>query len=129
MNNKGFTLIELVATIGLLAVVSIISYVSINKVIEESKVNDCEQLVMSIKSASKEYVSDNRYNLTTNVDLNITSLDLVNNKYLSSPIINPFDKSEINPSDISIKISLKDDYTVETITIEAPSFLKECTSE
>ena len=129
MNNKGFTLIELIATIGLLAVVSIISYVSINKVIEESKVNDCEQLVMSIKSASNEYASDNRYSLTTTANLNINGSTLVNNKYLSSPIINPFDKSEINPGNIDIEIKLKDDYTVETVVIKAPSFLKECKSE
>ena len=60
MNNKGFTLVELIATIALLAVIAIISFVSINEVINQSKVNDCKNLLFSIKSAAKEYVSDNR---------------------------------------------------------------------
>ena len=70
MNNKGFTLIELIATIALLAVISIISFVSVNGVINQNKVNNCESLMMNIKTAAKEYVSDNRYNITLNKDEN-----------------------------------------------------------
>ena len=52
MNNKGFTLVELIATIALLAIISIISFVSINAVIDSSKINECNALVNSIKSAT-----------------------------------------------------------------------------
>ncbi|MBQ2872793.1 MAG: prepilin-type N-terminal cleavage/methylation domain-containing protein [Bacilli bacterium] len=133
MNNKGFTLIELVATIALLAVVSIISFVSINAVIEESKVSDCKNLVLSIKSATKEYVSDNRYNDIFNSVYDKVSIDashLINGKYLSSPIVNPFDNgSNIAPSDIKIEIQLNNDYSVKEVTIGAPDILKECKGE
>ena len=37
MNKKGFTLIELIATIALLGVIVTISFVSINKVLETGK--------------------------------------------------------------------------------------------
>ena len=126
MNNKGFTLIELVATIGLLAVISIISYVSINKVLIESKISDCEQLVMSIKSAAKDYISDNRYNLTSNSNVEINALYLINNKYLTGPIVDPFNKTEITDDglkNIKIIVELNPDYAVKKINIEAPSFL------
>ena len=132
MNNRGFTLIELIATIALLAVVAMVSFVSINGVIEESKVNDCEQLVMSIKSATKEYVSDNRYNNIFNSVYDKVTIDashLTNGNYLSSPIINPFDNEEIEPSSISIEITLNNNYTVKEVTIAAPSSLKECKGE
>ena len=49
MNNKGFTLVELIATIALLSIIAIISFVSINGVIDQSRVNDCENVVRSIK--------------------------------------------------------------------------------
>ena len=52
MNRKGFTLIELVATIALLANIAIISFVSINGVIDKSKIDNCKSLVSNIKSAS-----------------------------------------------------------------------------
>ena len=113
MNRKGFTLIELIATIALLAIIAIISFVSINGVINKSKIDNCKSLVNNIKSASKEYVSDNRYSLTSNDDLNITAKTLIDGNYLSSPITNPFDNNvPIYGIDISIRIKLADDYTV-----------------
>ena len=117
LNNKGFTLIELIATIALLAVIAIISFVSINGVVNQSKVNDCESLVMSIKSAAKEYVSDRRYSLSNRNDLNINAETLINGKYLSGPIINPFDKGNIDARNINITITLKEDFSANTVTI------------
>ena len=115
LNNKGFTLIELIATIALLAVIAIISFVSINGVVNQSKVNDCESLIMNIKSATKEYASDNRYG---SINKNITAQDLINGKYLSSPIVNPFTKEDIDASTIKINITLKDDYSADTVTVK-----------
>ena len=62
MNRKGFTLIELIATIAILAVIALISFVSITKVIEKSRIDNCNILVENIKTSAEEYASDNRYN-------------------------------------------------------------------
>ena len=124
MDSKGFTLIELIATVALLAIIALISFVSVSKILQESKVNDCKSIVNNIKTATKEYVSDNRYG-----NLNIDNFDasiLINGKYLSSPIVNPFTKEEIIPSDIKISITLNDDYTANSVTISAPSVLNTC---
>lgn len=121
MNNRGFTLIELVATIALLAVISIISFVSINGVLEQNKVKNCEVLVNNIKSATKEYVSDNRYNSdfvdrVENYKVTITG-DIIE-KYLSNTITNPFDKNDvIELKTIEILINLNDDYTAGDVVI------------
>ena len=124
MNNKGFTLIELLVTISLLAIISLISFVSVNKVIKQSKINDCETLVNNIKNATSEYVSDNRYK---NLDIdNFTARKLVDGKYLSSPIINPFTKEEISPDSILISIELNTDYTLKKATISEPAVLTNC---
>ena len=50
MNNKGFTLIELIATIALLAIIATISFVAISGVVQSSKKRDCETLVGNIES-------------------------------------------------------------------------------
>ena len=136
MNNKGFTLIELLITIALLAVVSVISFVSINAVIEKSRVNECNNLISNIKSAAKEYISDNRYD--TNViytgiyQYTINANTLITKNYLTGPIVNPFTKNEIqNPADIQISIELyQNNYTVKEVTIngisDEVSFLNSC---
>lgn len=126
MNNKGFTLIELIATIALLAIISVISVVSVSGVINQSKTNNCKNLVSRIKSAVNEYVSDNRYNFTNNDSFTITGSELINKKYLNGPIVNPFDNSNINADSVSILVELKDDYTVKEITLINPEVLKNC---
>ncbi len=44
MNNKGFTMIELLVTIALLAIVSTISVISITAFVNKSKENNYEKL-------------------------------------------------------------------------------------
>ena len=136
MNNKGFTLIELLVTIALLAVISIISFVSINAVIEKSRVNECNNLVSSIKSAAKEYVSDNRYDTdvisTGTYEYTINANTLITKNYLTGPIVNPFTKVEVkNPQNIQISIKLSSsNYTVKEVKVKGisteTSFLNDC---
>lgn len=132
MNRKGFTLIELIATIALLAVIAIISFVSITKVIEQNKINNCETLVNNIKTAANEYVSDNRYKksfvdgISSDYIKNIDAGVLTSGNYLSTPIINPFNKNEISPNDIIIKIVLNHNYSSQSVEITSPSVLLEC---
>lgn len=125
MNNKGFTLIELIATIALLGIIAVISFVSISGVIKKSKVNDCENLVMNIKSAVKEYVSDNRYSSGFDVS-NIKVSDL----NLSGSLVNPFTKETLTINDVIIEVTLRSDYTVDTVNIKNSSGnLVECKDE
>ena len=135
INNKGFTLIELVATIALLSIISIISFVSINGVIEDNKVKDCENLISSINSCAKEYVSDNRYNSAfvnsvSDKKATFTAEILINNKYLTGKIVSPFDNNiEIAPNEISIIVTLGDDYTAKNVSVSRNSQELECSSD
>lgn len=124
MNNKGFTLIELLVTVALLSVIATISFVSINNIIKESKVNNCKSIVDSIKSATSEYVSDNRYG-TLNID-GFNAKILIDNNYLKGPIYDPFTKNEINAENIKITITLNRDYTLQKATITEPNVLVTC---
>jgi len=122
MNNKGFTLVELIATIALLAIISVISFVSINAVINNNKVSNCKNLVGNVKSATKEYVSDNRYSYENNDTKRFNVKVLIDGNYFSEPVKDPFNTSEdLEYDDIQIIVDLKDDYTVNTITIKNAS--------
>ena len=124
MNKKGFTLVELLATIVLLSIISVISYVSISSVIKKNKVNNCRNLIKSIEGASREYVSDNRYNFTNRDDKVITAEDLFRGNYLKNEIMDPFTNEKVNSENVKIIISLKSDYTMEKIQIKGYDFFE-----
>lgn len=121
MNNKGFTLIEVMATIAILGVIAIISFVSVTAIVKSNKTDQCNNIIESIKMASIEYVSDNRYNSSftgqvSNNNVTISGGTLLAGRYLNKEIINPFTKDNVTNS-ISITINLKDDYTVNTVSV------------
>ena len=124
MNKRGFTLVELLATIVLLSIISVISYVSISSVIKKNKVNNCRNLIKSIEGASKEYVSDNRYNFTNRDDKVITAEDLFRGNYLKNEIMDPFTNEKVKSENVKIIISLKSDYTMEKIQIKGYDFFE-----
>ena len=119
MNRKGFTLIELIVTIALLAVVSIISFVSITNIINDSKEKNCNNLVKSIKSATKDYISDNRYTdeLYT-PDGSIKEVFNTSNisKYLNGDLVNPYDNKTIS-NNIIIRVEYNSDNTPKNISV------------
>lgn len=127
MNNKGFTLVELLATLVLLSVISVISYVSISSVINKNKIDNCKDLIKSIESATKEYVSDNRYKFNNADNKEITLTDLYSGNYLTNEMVNPFNKEKIITNNVRIEISLKENYTYESIKITGYDFFeKDC---
>lgn len=129
MNRKGFTLIELVTVIALLGIIAIIAFVSIFQVIKKSKVSDCENLLLSIKSATNEYVSDNRYSWTDKSAKKIDAQTLIDGEYLSGPIKNPFNSNEpLTASNIEIVITLNSDYSAKDITIKNGSNAVVCSN-
>ena len=132
--KNGFTLIELLVTIALLAVIVTISFVSINAAIEKNKTNSCNSLKESIKTAGKEYVSDKRYDNSyiknvKNYTTTVKAKTLIDENYLTGPIVNPFTKEDIDSSKITLTVNLYSDYTVKSISITGSSkasFINEC---
>ena len=92
MNNRGFTLIELIVTIALLALISTISVSVIGNIRGKHNVNAYYELLKNVESAAKLYVTDNRYNLKSvginikcpnNNTFTISLQQLVDNGYLT----------------------------------------------
>lgn len=61
INSKGFTLVELIATIVLLAIIMGIGATSITAVINKSKEKDYQLLINEIKNAVELYYQECRY--------------------------------------------------------------------
>ena len=66
-NNKGFSLIEVLATIVIIGIVSTIGIVSVNRMIEQSRQHYYESQEQQMVLAAQSYVNDNRNILPKNV--------------------------------------------------------------
>ena len=64
LNNKGFTLVELLAVVVLLSILVAIMVPSVDYLIDKSREDNYENLKKNIILASKVYLSDNRYNIS-----------------------------------------------------------------
>ncbi len=66
MNNKGFTLVEVLAVLVILVTIVGISFTSISAFLERNKVKQNEQIENLIKHYASLYVSDHREAIRTN---------------------------------------------------------------
>lgn len=105
MNRKGFTLVEVIVVIAILAVLVLILVPNIFVMINKNNEKSCNSLIDNIESAAKIYVTNNKYNLgfgcnAPNNTKNIKLQTLVDSGNLKTDgagkIINPIDESEIS---------------------------------
>ena len=115
LNKKGFALVELIATIVVLALVVSISAYAITNIINSAKAKNYELLIKNIKDASETYYQECKYKYSNNSGItcndNVTLQDLVNYGYLKGNgtkddkmvIVNPKDNINIGECSIAIK--------------------------
>lgn len=82
MNNKGFTLVELIATIVLLAIIMGIGAYSITAIIKTTEEKNYNLLIKEIKTSVELYYQECKYMNDNNCDDQITLGYLVDNGYL-----------------------------------------------
>lgn len=113
MNNKGFTLIELIAIIGLLAIIILISVPNFTNQIEWSKKNNYDNFISDLCLAAESYVnhSDQESNFKNAGDtISINIEDLKSNGYIKSNLKNPKTNEVLTSSDTLI-VTLTEDLT------------------
>ena len=92
INNKGFTLVEVLAVVVIISVLVAIMAPNINNLIVNQKRNSKEETKNSVKSAARMYISDNKYEITVNGTCNTPDMKL-----------NVSKSGEINNSVITVK--------------------------
>ena len=93
LNQKGFTLVEILVTIGLLALLGVGIGVSLNKVLKNQEENTYETFIEKIKSSSLLY-SSNSETIMNDLEFNngyvlISMNDLINGGYIRENVKNP----------------------------------------
>lgn len=147
LNNKGFTLVEVLAVIVILGILSTIMISSVGGMLNQNKENNYNNLTKSIKAAAKMLISDYRYDIKlaeeacdSNNQRNIETITidtientinskvtvdlLIEKKYLSTnkdnKIIDPRNDKEIDRDNSYIIVKyncIKKDYDYGNITI------------
>ena len=104
MNNKGFTLIEVIMVVAIMAMLLVLFTPNVLTMVRKSDLDVYNSTIDSVVHATENYISDNRYNNTIirvnchgGLDertFNVTINDLVNAGYLSKIPKNICDKTE-----------------------------------
>lgn len=76
MNRKGFTLVELIATIVVLALVMGLASYSITGIIKKSKDKNYELLITNIKDAAETYYQECKYANNSAINCTLSSVKL-----------------------------------------------------
>lgn len=100
MNKKGFTLIETIMVIAILALLMLILVPNVITLINKNNIKSCQNLEASIKNATKIYVTNNKYQLGFSCDTEkeIKIQDLIDSgdlKLTDNKLVNPKDNSTI----------------------------------
>ena len=116
MNKKGFTLIELIATIAILGVILSITFVSFHSITQRNKYKRCDIYYKSIVAATREYILDNRYNTNFfGTNSKTGEIELKNPITIQTLLEKHYLKGEMGKdNNISIEVIMNDDYTMES---------------
>ena len=98
--KKGFTLVEIIVTIGLLAILGVGIGVSLNKVLKKQDENSYETFIEKIKSSSLLY-SSNSATIINDLEFNngyilISMNDLIKAGYIRENLKNPNTDEKLN---------------------------------
>ena len=128
MNKKGFTLVELLAVIIILALLAVIASTSVTKVVDDSK-NDLETAqIKLIKDAAKTWGAENISDLPEgNSCIYLTLKDLKTYGLIDSDIKNPKTEKKLS-NDLKIKITSKiSNYNTQVLNYEVdPASVEGC---
>lgn len=141
LNNKGFTLVEILAVIVILAIVSAIMVPTVTGVLNQNKEKSYENLKKTIISSAKIYVSNNRYDISlmetcssgkkVKIKQIADSPDNLNGKISLSLLANAGDLDEkiIDPRDRETELDLENSYIMVTFNCETKDYEYELTDD
>ena len=103
MNKKGFTLVEIIVSVALLALIGVIVGISLNSTIKQQQISSYEEYVEKVKSSALLYVNNTPSiinELNDNYSYKILEArDVISNGYLNENLIDPSTKEKINQND------------------------------
>lgn len=114
MKEKGFTLVELLAVIVILAVILTVAVPNMFKIINKSKDDSYNNQVLMIINAAKNYVVNESKVVTTEEPLCIdVRLQLVGENYLDEMPKDPRDETVDMDGSVTVTVDANDKYDYE----------------
>lgn len=115
-NKKGFTLVELLATITIIGILAVVSIVAVTKLIDRSKKEQREHQKEILALAAEGYMQSNRGQLPKSIGetTTIDAMTLKNNKYLTENIKDGNKKSCMENSYVIVLKVSKTKYDYQT---------------
>lgn len=114
MNKKGFTLIETIMVIAILALLMLILVPNVITLINKNNIKSCQNLEASIKNAAKVYITNNKYQLGFSCD---TAKEIAIQTLVDSGDLKLTDNKLVNPvsgKDIPLNSTIKVTYNCTT---------------
>lgn len=105
MNKKGFTLVELLAAITILAVIALITTTTVTNFLKNGKEDLYQKQLNNIKLAAKTWASDNKEKLKGTDCYSLTLKQLQDSNYVDSNIANPSDGEKLDNEKIIVNIT------------------------
>lgn len=97
MKNKGFTLIEMLGVMTLLAIIFALVYPNAMEMLDKSKKQDYIEYERTIILATEAYVNANDISMPiTGETVTVTFSELMNSNYLSTNVMNPKTKKLVS---------------------------------
>lgn len=119
MNKKGFTLIELIAVLGILSSMFMLTIPTIANTIKEVKLEQYKTIENQIKEAAEIYVQENREMMNVSDEIISLSIEeLVKANLLKAPLLDPRDNSDLQEGCVKIKLD-NDKVIVYDVLIDA----------
>ena len=126
MNKKGFTLIELIATIVIMALILIMVVPSIIALVNNNEKKAYEYYADSLIEAAEIYVGREKEDITSLGTLNFTGcVDITYQDLINADLIKPYADENIDCSDAKIiytKKNNKETYTMNLVCLDNSTY-------
>ena len=120
MNNRGFTLVEVIAIIVILIAIFLVSFPTIKNMVNVDEEKKYDNMVTDLCTAGKTYMYSNMDNFPTLstigsvIEININTLIEYGN--VNKTLVNP--KSELSVKNDKLQYTVLPDFTLECKYIE-----------
>lgn len=118
MKQKGFTLVELLGVISVLAVLALLIIPTVNKSVGDSKNELYDAQIENIKDAARTWSADHVRNLpsTDEGSTIVTLADLKSGGYISKDIMNPKTKKKFSDT-VTVTITQKNGGYIYSVNV------------